>query len=60
MCIMYVPHHSIPANTAIYQSAAAFVFIISVPLLKERVTLVKASILLHEKYACDRIERGNY
>ena len=35
---------SVPANTAIYQSAAAFVFIISVPLLKERITLVKVII----------------
>ena len=35
--------YSIPSNTAIYQSAAAFVFVISVPLLKERVTLMKVS-----------------
>ena len=32
---------SIPANTAIYQSASAIVFVLSVPLLKERVTLTK-------------------
>ena len=37
--------HSIPANTAIYQCAFAVVFVISVPLLKERVTLLKVSQL---------------
>lgn len=32
---------NIPANTAIFQSASVFVFIISVPLLREKVTLLK-------------------
>ncbi len=36
--------HSIPSNTAIYQSVSAIVFIISVPILKERVTVLKVSI----------------
>ena len=34
---------NVPANTAIYQSAAAFTFILSVPILREKVTLVKVS-----------------
>lgn len=33
---------SVPANVAIYQSAVAFTFILSVPLLRESVTVVKA------------------
>ena len=32
---------SVAANTAIYQSTSAVVFLMSVPLLRERVTLVK-------------------
>ena len=36
-----LPLTEVSANTAIYESATAFVFIISVPLLGERVTLVK-------------------
>ena len=32
---------SVSANTAIYQSSSAMVFILSVPLLRERVTVVK-------------------
>ena len=42
--------YSIPANTAIYQSAAAFVFIISVPLLRERVTLIKVGYGLFKEF----------
>ena len=39
--------YSVSANTAIYQSSSAVVFIISVPLLRERVTLLKiASVCL--------------
>ena len=41
---------SIPANTSIYQSACAIVFIISVPVLRERVTVVKVTVLLHTTY----------
>ena len=37
--IMY--YSSVPANTSVYQSAVAFVFILSVPILRERVTVVK-------------------
>jgi drug/metabolite transporter (DMT)-like permease len=33
--------YSVPANTSIFQSVVAFVFILSVPLLREKVTLVK-------------------
>ena len=40
VCV-FVIVYSIPANTAIYQSASAVVFVLSVPLLKERVTLTK-------------------
>ncbi len=32
---------SVSANTAIYQSTSAVVFIMSIPLLRERVTVVK-------------------
>jgi len=32
---------SVAANTAIYQSTSAVVFIMSVPLLRERVTVIK-------------------
>ena len=35
--------YSVPANTAIYQSAVAFVFVLSVPILRERITAVKVS-----------------
>ena len=52
--VLYMPRYlqcfvhscSIPANTAVYQSAAAFVFIISIPLLRERVTLIKVSYMV--------------
>ncbi|XP_064384579.1 uncharacterized protein LOC135333537 isoform X2 [Halichondria panicea] len=37
---------NVPANTAIFQCAAAVVFIISVPLLKERVTVLKILCVL--------------
>ena len=36
-----LPRTEVAANTAIYESATAFVFLISVPILGERVTLVK-------------------
>ncbi|XP_019851351.1 PREDICTED: uncharacterized transporter C405.03c-like [Amphimedon queenslandica] len=36
-----LPQTSVPANVAIYQSAVAFTFILSVPLLRESVTVVK-------------------
>ena len=35
--------YSVPANTAIYQSAVAFVFVMSVPILRERITAVKVN-----------------
>ena len=38
--------HSIPSNTAIYQSVSAIVFIISVPVLKERVTVLKVRVII--------------
>ena len=37
---------SVPANTAIYQSASAFVFVLSVPILRERVTVLKVLSVL--------------
>ncbi len=37
----YFMFDSISANTAIYQSAPALVFLMSIPMLKERVTLTK-------------------
>ena len=37
--VLYI--YSIPANNAIYQAAPAFVFILSVPLLREKVTVTK-------------------
>ena len=43
--LLYIYYHSIiysiPANMAIYQVTPAVVFILSVPLLRERVTLLK-------------------
>ena len=41
VCIVYPSHCSVPANTAVYQSCVAFVFVLSVPILRERVTVVK-------------------
>ena len=45
MCLLYVHVYvcgcSIPANTAIYQAACVWVFLFSIFLLRERVTVLK-------------------
>ena len=41
-----LPRTEVSTNTAIYESATAFVFLISVPILGERVTLVKVLSLI--------------
>ena len=52
---------SVSANTAIYQSSSALVFIISVPLLRERVTLLKiASVTVTVIGVCVVSLLGNY
>ena len=38
---MSSPPTSIPANTAVFQSTVMFAFILSVPILRERVTVLK-------------------
>lgn len=44
---MYSSCVSVSANTSIYQSASAIVFILSVPILRERVSILKVlSVLL--------------
>lgn len=43
-------NHSIPANISIYQSVSAVVFIFSVPVLRERVTVLKVTVSL--MYIC--------
>ena len=45
---MCPPPTSVPANTAIYQSAVMFTFLLSVPILKERVTVLKVCTLRDE------------
>ena len=41
-----LPRTEVSANTAIYETATAFVFILSVPILGERVTLIKVLSLV--------------
>ena len=36
-----LPRTNVPANTAIYQSSLLFTFLLSVPILRERVTVLK-------------------
>ena len=48
MVVSFLP--SVPANTAIYQSAVAFTFILSVPILREKISVVKVTIFNYPQH----------